>query len=135
MSFKKTITVAAHDLDDLDHVNNVRYVQWIQDISKEHWKAKAPNHLQELFIWVVLTHNIAYKKPAQLGDKIIVKTHISESKGAISIRIVEMYNAKTNILLLRSSTEWCLLNAKTHKPMRISKELKNVFTKSKNIEA
>lgn len=131
MPFEKTITVIADDLDELEHVNNVRYVQWIQDISKEHWKARAPKELQESIIWVVLTHHIAYKKPAQLRDSILIKTFIKESKGAISVRVVEMYNSKTNALLLRSSTEWCLLNAKTQKPMRISEDLKNVFIKPK----
>ncbi|WP_291864125.1 thioesterase family protein [Maribacter sp.] len=129
MPFEKKITVVANDLDELKHVNNVRYVQWIQDISKEHWKARAPKKLQENTIWVVLTHYITYKKPAQLGDSILIKTFIKESKGAISVRVVEMFNAKTNSLLLRSSTEWCLLNAKTQKPMRISEDLKNVFIK------
>ncbi len=128
MSYSKTILVTHEDLDDLNHVNNVRYVQWIQDISKEHWKTKAPLHLQQNYIWVVLTHHITYKKPAILKDEILITTHISESKGAVSIRIVEMFNTKTNDLLLRSSTEWCLLNATTQKPMRISEELKNVFT-------
>ncbi|WP_298503300.1 thioesterase family protein [uncultured Maribacter sp.] len=129
MPFEKIITVVTDDLDELKHVNNVRYVQWIQDISKEHWKARAPKELQESTIWVVLTHHITYKKPAQLGDSILIKTFIKESKGAISVRVVEMFNAKTNSLLLRSSTEWCLLNAATQRPMRISEDLKNVFIK------
>ncbi|MEH6513876.1 MAG: acyl-CoA thioesterase, partial [Maribacter arcticus] len=49
--FKKEIIVSADDLDDLNHVNNVRYVQWIQDISKEHWQAKASSQMQEEVIW------------------------------------------------------------------------------------
>ena len=127
MPFTKTITVIQDDLDDLNHVNNVRYVQWIQDISKEHWNAKAPKEIINTTIWVVLTHYITYKKPAQLGDCITIKTFIKETKGAISVRVVEMYNTKTKTLLLHSSTEWCLLKAETHKPMRISEHLKSVF--------
>lgn len=125
--FEKGITVVQEDLDDLEHVNNVRYVQWIQDISKEHWQSAAPNELQAGIIWVVKNHNIEYVSSAVLGDAILIKTFIAETKGAISVRCVEMYNDKTNQLLVRSLTEWCLLNALTLKPIRISEAIKKVF--------
>lgn len=126
--FEKTITVKTEDLDELEHVNNVRYVQWIQDISKEHWQSKAPKEIQDSAVWVVMNHNIAYKNAAKLDDTIQIKTHIEKSRGAISVRVVEMFDNKTNRLLVRSSTEWCLLNAKTFKPMRIPEAIYKVFT-------
>lgn len=125
--FEKTIKVKTEDLDELDHVNNVRYVQWIQDISKEHWQSKAPKEIQDSAVWVVMNHNITYKNAAKLDDTIQIKTHIERSRGAISVRVVEMFDNKTNQLLVRSSTEWCLLNAKTFKPMRISEAISKVF--------
>ncbi|MFK5972700.1 MAG: thioesterase [Flavobacteriaceae bacterium] len=131
-NFEKTLIVSQDDLDELDHVNNVRYVQWIQDISKEHWQAVAPSEMKEGVIWVVMNHNISYKSAAILNDNIKIHTHIAESRGATSIRVVEIYNIKTNRLLMRSTTEWCLLNAKTLKPMRISQDIKHVFLE-KNI--
>jgi acyl-CoA thioester hydrolase len=126
-TFEKTLVVNADDLDDLDHVNNVRYVQWIQDISKEHWQTFAPKEMQSDVVWVVLTHHISYKGAAKLDEVIRIRTHIAGSKGATTVRVVEMFNDKTNQLLLRSNTEWCLLNAKTLKPIRISDDIKNVF--------
>ena len=127
MIFKKTLTVQEEDLDDLDHVNNVRYVQWIQDISKEHWQTLAPEWMQEGIVWVVLNHNITYRSAAQLGDVLRIETHIADSKGAISHRIVEMFNYDTGQLLVHAVTKWCLLNSETLKPMRISAEIKKVF--------
>ncbi|MGI9553179.1 MAG: acyl-CoA thioesterase [Aurantibacter sp.] len=126
-SFEKTITVKTEDLDELDHVNNVRYVQWIQDISKEHWQSKAPKEVQDSVVWVVMNHNIAYKNAAKLDDHIRIKTHIERSRGAVSVRVVEMFDNKTNRLLVRSSTDWCLLNAQTLKPIRISEAITQVF--------
>lgn len=126
--YEKILTVSIDDLDDLEHVNNVRYVQWIQDISKEHWQSYASVEIQNEVVWVVMNHNITYKSAAVLNDVIKIQTHIVQSKGATSIRAVEMYNAKTNQLLLRSKTEWCLLNAKTLRPTRISDEIKAVFS-------
>ncbi len=128
-NFEKRIVVAQEDLDDLDHVNNVRYVQWIQDISKEHWQTVAPNELKAGILWVVKNHNIDYLSAAVLGDEILIRTFISETKGAISVRCVEMYNDKTNQLLVRSHTEWVLLNALTLKPIRISEAIKKVFVR------
>jgi len=127
IGFKKEIIVSADDLDDLNHVNNVRYVQWIQDISKEHWKAKASKQMQEEFIWVVLSHHIEYKNAAVLNDPIIMTTYIASSSGAKSTRVVEMKHGKTKKLLVRSSTEWCLLNSKTYRPVRIPDEIKDIF--------
>lgn len=126
--FEKTLVVSEEDLDDLNHVNNVRYVQWIQDISKEHWQTHAPQKMQNGIVWVVLNHDISYKNAAVLADEIIIRTHIEKSRGATCTRIVEMYAAKTNLPLLRSKTEWCLLNKESLRPMRISDEIKNVFT-------
>ncbi|MFK7812461.1 MAG: acyl-CoA thioesterase [Maribacter sp.] len=126
--FEKILTVSTEDLDDLNHVNNVRYVQWIQDISKEHWQQYASVEIQLSVVWVVMNHNITYKSAAVLNDQIKIQTHIAESRGATCLRIVEMHNVITNQLLLRSKTEWCLLNSKTLRPIRISEEIKNVFS-------
>ena len=126
-AFEKTLVVQSYDLYDLNHVNNVRYVQWIQDISKEHWQHLTSEELQQRFIWVVLNHNITYKSPAGLDDTILLKTYIENSKGAISTRVVEMYNAKTNAPLVNSKTTWCLLNPETLKPIRITEEIRSIF--------
>ena len=129
MSFyQKELIVTTEDLDDLNHVNNVRYVQWIQDISKEHWVSRAPKSMQEEVIWVVMTHHIEYKSSAVLNDPIVLKTYIKNSSGARSTRIVEMFHGITNTLLVRSNTEWCLLNRQSLKPIRISENIKEIFS-------
>ncbi|QXP52936.1 acyl-CoA thioesterase [Cellulophaga sp. HaHa_2_95] len=126
-SFHKTIQVTQDDLDDLHHVNNVRYVQWIQDIAKEHWREKAPKELLEQSIWVVKSHFIEYKRAAVLDDIIDIKTYIKESKGALSIRMVEMHDQKTKQLLLKSKTEWVLLDSQSNRPIRVSDDIIAIF--------
>lgn len=126
-SYEMYRKVCKDDLDDLHHVNNVRYVQWIQDISKQHWQEKAPIKIQEQVVWVVLSHHIEYKAAAVLHDEILLKTYIQNSKGAKCIRIVEILHRKTKTLLVRSSTQWCLLNMETFKPMRISEAIEKIF--------
>lgn len=126
-AFTKTIQVQEDDLDNLNHVNNVRYLQWIQDIAKEHWKEKAPKAIFDTSIWVVKSHFIEYKKEALLNDVIEVKTYIDKTKGAVSIRIVEMTNAKTKELILNSKTEWVLIDASSQRPIRITDTIIDIF--------
>lgn len=128
-TYTKSLIVSEDDLDELEHVNNVRYVQWIQDIAKEHWQEAVPESIKQGIIWVVMTHHITYKSPAKLNDPIILNTYINKSKGAKSQRVVEMHNENTNQLLVRSVTDWCMLNSKTQRPMRITEDVMKLFEK------
>ncbi|NNK20074.1 MAG: acyl-CoA thioesterase [Flavobacteriaceae bacterium] len=132
MIFEMTRKVGEEDLDDLDHVNNVRYVQWIQDISKAHWESRAPESMRNNVIWVVKQHMIQYKNSAKLGDTVLMQTYIDHSAGPISIRVVEMFDKTTKLPLLKSETQWCLINSKTLKPMRIPDEIRSVFIQKAN---
>ena len=125
--FEKTVVVCKQDLDDLNHVNNIRYIDWIQDISKEHWKSRVSEQVDQEVIWVVKSHHVEYKNEARLGDEISIRTYIAETRGAISVRAVEMRLLKSDKLLVESRTEWCLLSAKNFKPMRISEEIRSFF--------
>lgn len=125
--FEKSVTVRKDDLDQLEHVNNVRYVEWIQEVSREHWEKRVSERIKKEVVWVVLSHHVQYKGQARLGDRILIRTFIAETKGAISVRVVEMRNADTKTLLMESKTEWCLLSVAQLKPMRISKEIRSLF--------
>ncbi|MCF8714119.1 acyl-CoA thioesterase [Joostella atrarenae] len=126
--FTEIITVKEDDLDDLFHVNNVRYIQWVQDVAKNHWLTEATEEMLENYIWMVLTHYIEYKGQAFLGDELLLKTYIKKAAGVTSTRIVEIYNNKTDKLLLHSKTEWCLINKENKRPIRLTEDLKNMFT-------
>ncbi len=126
--YKKTITVQKSDLDELQHVNNIRYLEWVQEISKEHWQSKVDQSIQEQLIWVVRNHNITYYESALLGDSVTITTKIKAWKGPISIREVEMKNNKTGNLLVMATTEWCALNPKTLKPIKVSTDVQRLFS-------
>ena len=100
--FEKTIVVGPNDLDDLNHVNNIRYIEWIQDISKDHWESRASEKIKNEVVWVVRSHHVEYKNEARLGDKLLIKTFIADTRGPISVRAVEMYRQDEDILLVKS---------------------------------
>ena len=126
---EKEITVSKNDLDDVNHVNNVIYIHWVQEIAKEHWKSRVSNEMIKNYYWVLLEHQIKYLNPALLNDKIMIKTYIEKTEGIRSNRIVEIYNRNNDKLLVKSKTIWCLINAKTNKPNRITDEIRKAFNR------
>ena len=127
MVFEAFRTVVNDDLDELLHVNNVRYVQWIQDLAKDHWITATTPLQQKENIWVLLSHHIEYKSSAVLHDEIHLKTYVTRTEGVTSTRIVEMYHKDTEKLIVKSETNWCLLDGNSKKPKRITPEIVNVF--------
>ncbi|MDX1604101.1 MAG: acyl-CoA thioesterase [Salinimicrobium sediminis] len=122
-------TVMEEDLDDLKHVNNVIYVQWIQDIAKEHWEVRATEKLKKNFIWVVIRHEIDYKKQAFLNDDILIETYVGETTFVTSERFVNIKNAETGEILVAAKSMWCLLDADSKRPTKITDDLRQVFHK------
>jgi acyl-CoA thioester hydrolase len=122
-------TVTEDDLDDLNHVNNVRYVQWIQDIAKEHWEVRATDELKKQFFWVVIRHEIDYKKQAFLGDEILIETFVGETTFVTSARFVNIKNAETGEVLVAAKSMWCLLDTASKRPTKITEDLRTVFHK------
>ncbi|NJW51431.1 acyl-CoA thioesterase [Salinimicrobium oceani] len=128
-TYTHELKVTPSDLDDLNHVNNVRYVQWIQDIAKDHWEVRATGELKKNFIWVVIRHEIDYKKQAFLGDDILVETYVGETTFVTSERFVNIRNAESGEILVAAKSMWCLLDASSKRPTRITEELRTVFHK------
>ncbi len=125
--FETQITVTKNDIDELNHVNNVRYIEWVNEIAKKHWQKNTSKELNKNYYWVLLNHHIEYKNSAFVNDVILLKTFIEKSEGATSTRIVEMYNSKTDKLLVKSKTNWCLIDANTNRPTRITDEISTLF--------
>ncbi|UAM99939.1 acyl-CoA thioesterase [Polaribacter litorisediminis] len=123
--FTLTITVSLDDIDALQHVNNLVYVKWMDKIAASHWSFLTKNHPLPQYIWVVMRHEIDYLKQATLGDEIVVKTWVGETKGITSIRFMEFY--KKEVLLVKAKTIWAMLDAKTYKPARIREDVLNVL--------
>lgn len=125
--YEKTLVVEKKHLDKQKHVNNVQYVQWVQDVAEEHWEKRATAEQVKKYIWVVVKHEINYKKEAFLGDNISLQTYVGEATHVTSVRHVIIKNADNGKLLAEAKTTWCLLDAETKKPSKISNQLKRVF--------
>ena len=124
--FTLTITVSSEDIDTLHHVNNLVYVKWMDKIATTHWDFLTKDNPLPQYIWVVMRHEIDYLKQATLGDEIVVKTWVGETKGITSVRFMEFY--KGDDLLVKAKTVWAMLNAKTYKPVRIREDVLRILS-------
>lgn len=123
--FEIQLTVTKDHIDELNHVNNVVYLQWVQDIANLHWDKLKEGHDTSDYVWVVLRHELDYSGQAGLNDTITVKTWVGETAGIKSVRHVEFY--KEEKLLVRAKTFWCLVDAKTLRPKRITGDILKVL--------
>ena len=123
--FEQKHIVTPEEIDEYNHVNNVVYVQWMQNISDAHWKELSKNVKNIDYVWFVIRHEVDYKSQAVLGDEVTLRTWVGKTEGIRSVRHFEMYRGET--LLVKSQTTFCLLDANTKKPKRITKEVTNLL--------
>ena len=123
--FEIEMIVSEKDIDHLNHVNNVVYLQWVQDIATKHWNQLKESHDTSNDVWVVIRHELDYSGQATLNDVIKIKTWVGETTGIKSIRHVAFYKGER--LLVKAKTFWCLVDAKTLRPRRITGEILKVL--------
>lgn len=121
MKFSHSFTVSPHDIDELGHVNNVAYLQWVQDVAVAHWQAAVTDEMQAAYFWVVVRHELDYKKPAFETDEITVTTWVGKWTAVTCERFTEV--RREDDLLVKGRTVWCMIDRTTSKPARISKDL------------
>lgn len=125
MKFSHSFHVAPEDIDAQGHVNNVAFVRWIQDVAVAHWFDVTNTEQQKKFFWVVLRHEIDYKRQAFESEEITAVTWVGEWTAVTCERFTEIYRGAD--LLVKARTVWCMLDRQTTKPTRISSELKELF--------
>ena len=125
MKFSHSFRVEPSDIDEQEHVNNVAYVRWVQEIAVAHWRHAASDEILAKYSWIVVRHEIDYKKPAFAGDETTVTTWVGEWTHVTCERFTEIHRGDD--LLVKGRTVWCMIDRKTAKPTRISSELRGYF--------
>jgi acyl-CoA thioester hydrolase len=125
--FTKKLSVQASAIDARNHVNNLSYLQWCLEAAEAHWEQSASKELKEEYIWYVLQHTIDYKNAAFEGDDLQIETWVTLAEGIKSERCYKITRLKDKKVLVEAKTLWCLLNARTQKPKKITEEIRNLF--------
>lgn len=117
--FEAPVEIAAADIDELGHVNNVVYLRWVQEVATAHWLAAAGPDLVAAVKWVVLRHEIDYKRPALATDRLLARTWVGGASGTRFERHVEIVRAADRVTLARARTVWCPVDARTGRLKRL----------------
>ncbi|MCW9037937.1 thioesterase family protein [Altibacter sp.] len=126
--FSHRFTVPAAAIDAMGHVNNVTYLQWCLDAAEAHWTSKTSEAMRNQYVWVVLNHFISYKAPSFEGEELEINTWVETNDGAKSERHYRIVRPKDKTTIVEAKTLWCLLEGKTHRPIKIPEQIITLFT-------
>lgn len=128
--FEYQLVVESDDIDALNHVNNLRYLKWTNRAAVEHsshvgWTPEA--YHESGYGFIVRSHQIQYRIPAQLGDSIRITTWIAGMEKVSSVRKYRIERESDNQLLARAETNWVYVDLKTLRLTRIPDHVRDSF--------
>jgi acyl-CoA thioester hydrolase len=130
--FDHPVRVADDDIDGNGHANNVVYLRWVQEAAVAHWKAVVEPGVAAGLSWVVVRHEIDYKRPALRHDALLARTWVGEITAATTERFCEILRASDGELLAKARTIWCAIDRATGRPKRINARIKSYFSGSQD---
>ena len=126
--FELKVAIKPADIDQLGHVNNLVYLRWVVDAAVAHWKAHATPGQQSEYLWVVVRHEIDYKRAARPNDEIIAQTWVGNAGDLTFERHTEILRATDRRVLAKAKTVWCPVNAKSGRPVRVDDDVRQRFS-------
>jgi acyl-CoA thioester hydrolase len=125
--FSLTFEPAPADFDDNGHVNNVVYVRWVQDMATSHWRSRASADDQARWAWVVVRHEIDYRRALLPGETAKARTWVGARSGPRFTRYVRI-DGPDGEVCAQAASEWCLLDIQTRRPTRVPDALVEAFS-------
>ncbi len=125
--FAHPIVVADADIDGNGHANNVVYLRWVQEAAVAHWSAVVDPDLAKALSWVVVRHEIDYKRPAYRGESLVVTTWLGEITAATTERFCAIARAVDGEVLARARTIWCAIDPGSGRPKRLDPRFRGYF--------
>jgi acyl-CoA thioester hydrolase len=124
--------VVESDIDGMNHVNNLEYLRWTLRAAHAHsqsigWPSDRFRQYGAGFI--VRSHNIKYRLPALLGDRVTIKTWVHELNKVSSIRKYHIIRSKDNRRLADAETNWVFVDFQTTGLRQIPEEVRSAFAK------
>ncbi|QUD87810.1 acyl-CoA thioesterase [Phenylobacterium montanum] len=116
--FAYSIEPAAEDFDVNGHVNNVVYLRWVQEAATSHWSSRMNEAEQAAWAWVVLRHEIDYRRPLLPGETAQLRTWVGPRRGPRFIRYVRI-DGPDGEVCAQASSDWCLIDAESRRPARV----------------
>ena len=128
--FEHFITVASSDIDENQHANNLCYLRWMNEAAIAHSSANgwtAQRYIELGASWFSRKHTIEYLAPSLEGDKLVVRTGVTDWKGVRSTRNYRFVRIRDDKVVAVAETLWVFVNLSTGKPTRTPAEVTDAF--------
>jgi acyl-CoA thioester hydrolase len=125
--FTRTFTPVPADIDANGHVNNVVYLGWVQDIAIAHWDSRAPAEEAARWAWIVVRHEVDYRRSLLLGETAHARTWVGERRGPRFDRFVRI-DGPDGEMCAQTRSEWVLIDAATKRPARVPPWMEEMFS-------
>ena len=119
------LAIAPGDIDFMGHVNNAVYLTWVQEAVIAYWRRVAPAEAVAQHLWVAIRHEITYRRPAFLDDRIVASVEADGEQGARAFFSTIISRGEEILAEVKSS--WCCLDAATMRPARLAREVVRLF--------
>ena len=125
--FTRDFTPTPGDIDANGHVNNVVYLDWAQQLATAHWMARQSADDIARWAWICLRHLVDYRRSLLLGEVAHARTWVATtSEGPRFDRYVRI-DGPDGAMCAQAITTWCLIEAATGRPKRVSPEMVERF--------
>lgn len=126
--FQLAIEPTPQDIDENGHVNNVVYLGWVQQLATAHWRARAPAEEQDRWAWIVLRHEVDYRRPLLPGEVATARTWVAETADGPRFDRFVRFDGPDGAMCAQARTVWCLIEAATGRPKRVPAWMLQTFT-------
>ena len=119
--FRHPVAIDPSDIDHMGHVNNAVYLKWVQEAVIDYWRSVAPPSAVAQHLWVALKHEITYRRPAFLQDKVVAEVIAEKVEGARAFFRTVLKRGEEVLSEIESC--WCCLDAATKRPARLARDV------------
>ncbi len=128
--FEMQFPVKPEEIDEYDHVSNLVYLRWTLRAAAAHsaavgWTTERYRSLGQG--WLVRSHKITYRRPALLGDEILMRTWVGDFERFSSVRHYRIFRAQDEVLLATAETNWVFVDLNSQQLARIPVEVQSAF--------
>ena len=120
-AYHHPIGILPADIDHMGHVNNSVYLKWVQEAVVRFWESVAPPEAVARHLWIALSHEIRYRRPAFLDDIVVADVIAEKVEGAKALFTTVIKRGEVVLAEVKSS--WCCLDAVTHRPARLARDI------------
>ena len=125
VAYHHPIGILPADIDHMGHVNNSVYLKWVQEAVVRYWESLAPPEAVARHLWVALSHEIKYRRPAFLDDVVVADVIANRIEGAKALFTTVIKRGEETVAEVKSS--WCCLDAVTKRPARLARDIADRF--------